>query len=634
MCEQKRALVISLLLTSIISLMVITSPIIGQGSAGQLLITGSDDSSAPTVRLHVYAVDSQGNPVTLDKQSIVVRHNGEEVNNVSIVNPYEAGTFTLFIIDIPEGVAPYIPTIQDGIRQYANDPTMKEQVDYVAVFAVDELAATQILEPGSFHNGVANAFASPLTPMTGATALIDSVMGLLNNVSTLKPNPDMVTHMVLMSDGTDVVSTQFEAPDIPRKAAEIGIPIHTIVLNNQSLSAADKEAGRGYLSQIAAGTRAISTTLSTTEDLQPVWNRISSFRNQTTIQYSVENAMGGDYLVEVSLRDNPAVKAETTVTFPPGAPSVSINLPPEGRNITLPNLDQPINLSISAAVSWLDGAEREITKAQLLVNGIVVQDIDANDLEQFDATINNLQYGLNQIQVAVVDDQGSRAISPEISLTVEQGETEIPESVAPSSLPERIWQRISGAAVFVGGCFIVVFLLILLIGITIVAQRSTLVRRLGIVSLMRRIPFLRSYFPDVYRAQGQLRRADRAQQQLRRYSSDVKGSRSKSGRAARHIAFLEVIESNTTLPSRIDLEEVEAHLGRSASQANVVFKNDATVSRIHATITQEGNDYRIYDEQSTSGTWVNEQRVPEYGLQLMDGDEIRLGAVRLRFRQP
>jgi hypothetical protein len=48
----------------------------------------------------------------------------------------------------------------------------------------------------------------------------------------------------------------------------------------------------------------------------------------------------------------------------------------------------------------------------------------------------------------------------------------------------------------------------------------------------------------------------------------------------------------------------------------------------------EGNHYRIFDEGSTSGTWVNEKAVPEYGVQLVDGDEVHLGAVLLRFRQP
>ena len=88
------------------------------------------------------------------------------------------------------------------------------------------------------------------------------------------------------------------------------------------------------------------------------------------------------------------------------------------------------------------------------------------------------------------------------------------------------------------------------------------------------------------------------------------------------------------MTSRIDLDQVEHRFGRSSNQADIVFKNDGTVSRLHSTIAQEGSEYRLYDEQSTSGTWVNEQRVPDYGIQLVDGDEIRLGAVRLRFRQP
>jgi len=611
-----------------------TGHIFSQQAASQVLITGSDDSGAPTVQLHVYALDNQGNFISLDEQSVVVTHNGVEVSDVSLASPYEAGTFTLIVLDVPEGVSAHIPAIQEAILQYASDSYMKQQVDYVAIYAVDELAASQIMEPVEFHNSITNAFASPLSPKSGATALIDSLMGLLNNVDSLKPKEDMATHVVVMSDGTDIVSTQFEAVDVPKKAAELGIPIHTVILDNQNLSSDDKETGRSYMMQIAAGTRAISTTLATADDLRPVWDRITSFRNQTTLQYTVENAAGGDYLVNLSLRDNPAVGAETTVTFPPGAPSVVLNLPPESRNLTLPNLDQPTVLTLATAVSWLDGAEREVTKAQLLVNGLVVQDINASDLEQFEVEINNLQFGPNQIQVAIVDDQGGRATSPEIILTVDEGETNIPEVVAPRSLPERIWQRISGAATFVGGCFLIAFLLVIIVGITIAGRNSTLIQRLGLVSLLRRVPFLRSYVQDATRAQGKLRRVDRVQRQARRYSSDVQGGRQSAKNSVRLSAFLEVLESTTAMPSRLDLDDVEVHLGRSAAQSDIVFKDDPTVSRMHATIAREGNDNRIYDEQSTSGTWVNEQRVPDYGLQLMDGDEIRLGAVRLRFRQP
>ena len=74
-------------------------------------------------------------------------------------------------------------------------------------------------------------------------------------------------------------------------------------------------------------------------------------------------------------------------------------------------------------------------------------------------------------------------------------------------------------------------------------------------------------------------------------------------------------------------------IGRNPSMCEVAFEEDVTVSRYHANLMREGNGYRIFDERSTSGTWVNERQVPEYGTQLMDGDELHLGAVHLRYRQ-
>jgi len=97
---------------------------------------------------------------------------------------------------------------------------------------------------------------------------------------------------------------------------------------------------------------------------------------------------------------------------------------------------------------------------------------------------------------------------------------------------------------------------------------------------------------------------------------------------------LEVVQTSSQTPQRIDLDMVEVKLGRSSKRSDVAFSGDNTVSRLHATIVQEGGVHRIFDEQSTSGTFVNEQRVHQNGLQLVDGDEIRLGAVLLRYRQP
>jgi pSer/pThr/pTyr-binding forkhead associated (FHA) protein len=109
-------------------------------------------------------------------------------------------------------------------------------------------------------------------------------------------------------------------------------------------------------------------------------------------------------------------------------------------------------------------------------------------------------------------------------------------------------------------------------------------------------------------------------------ASGVAASKAKKGRP-----YLQVIESVTRMPPTIELTAPEHRLGRNPSQSDIAFENDITVSRIHASVMLEGTDYRLYDEASSGGTFVNDQPVPEYGYQLLDGDEIRLGAVRLLY---
>jgi pSer/pThr/pTyr-binding forkhead associated (FHA) protein len=102
----------------------------------------------------------------------------------------------------------------------------------------------------------------------------------------------------------------------------------------------------------------------------------------------------------------------------------------------------------------------------------------------------------------------------------------------------------------------------------------------------------------------------------------------------RTIAHIEVLDAVTDTQPVFELSRAVEKIGRSPGQSHIAFENDITVSRQHASLHLEGSHYRIFDEQSTSGTWVNDQQVPEYGIQLMDGDEIHLGAVHLRYRQP
>jgi hypothetical protein len=56
---------------------------------------------------------------------------------------------------------------------------------------------------------------------------------------------------------------------------------------------------------------------------------------------------------------------------------------------------------------------------------------------------------------------------------------------------------------------------------------------------------------------------------------------------------------------------------------------DQRVSRRHATITARRGAVRVEDDQSANGTFVNGRRV--IAAELSDGDEIVLGATRMRY---
>jgi ribosomal protein L40E len=60
-----------------------------------------------------------------------------------------------------------------------------------------------------------------------------------------------------------------------------------------------------------------------------------------------------------------------------------------------------------------------------------------------------------------------------------------------------------------------------------------------------------------------------------------------------------------------------------------IFLDDVTVSRRHAVLTDENGRFRIEDQGSLNGTFVNRKRVD--ASDLTDGDEVQIGKYRLTF---
>jgi hypothetical protein len=575
------------------------------GNSPQIFITGSRVTSPPNVNLTVYGMDGQGTPLDFSQQTLTVRHNGVASGPVMVNGRTPVGTFTLFLIDIPPGVSAQLPAIQTAIKQFASPAAMQEGTDVVAIYQVGETAAVQLLPPERFYNSVSNLFATPLEPELGATALIDSLGGLIDQIEELKPDPALVPAIVVITDGTDAVSTTYNENEIASRAAVSGVPIHTIWLTNEDLSPGSQQFGQDYLAGVAAGSRGLTARVQDTADLGAIWGRIISFRDQTIVSYAVTGMSGGEATVELSLDGSQTASAESSVTVQGNLPMITLDLPPESRELSLPDLEKPTKLRFSTTLAWLDGEERELAAAQLSING-VSYDIPIKDIAQFDVEATNLGFGTNSVEIAILDIQGLRVTSPEIRLSVTEGPKSLPPELEPGG----------GFWTVLGRVFLTLLVLVGLAAVLFFAVRQGWLS--GLSGAVPRGPSRR-------RPAAALAEAPPTKPVIEAVP-------------LRTIARIEVLEAVShqvghTRPV-FELSRIVEKIGRSPAQSNIAFENDITVSRLHASLHLEGSHYRIFDENSTGGVWVNDQQVPEYGIQLMDGDEIHLGAVHLRYRQP
>jgi len=600
----RMALFASIMLIS--SWLVRSSLVMAQREGGRVEITSSEMESAPNIILRAFAVDDQGEPIPLQADNIVIFHNGQAVSDIQIIGEYQAGTFTIFMVDIPGGLQGKLQPIQQVIEQYSNPTFMDERADYVTLYRVGATGAEQLLSPSNFHDTIQNYFSTtPLQPATEQTALADSVGNLLGQISLLSPKADMATSIVLITDGTDVVSKNFELENIGAIASSMNIPIHTIWIENEELLASTRNGGRDYLTQLSAETSGLSTNLADPESFASIWERIGAFRNHQVIEYIAASIQGGKNEVTLSVTGMPGMEDSVEVSIPQSAPSVEIILPPDSREISLESLEDPIRLSFTTSVSWLDDIFREITSAELLVNHIPVQQIPVDELERFTAEINYFSYGPNDLQVRIEDELGQTATSPVIPLMVNEGDKFVPEEMRPSGISESPIFRI-------GLLCLALFVVVAILALAVVSARQ-------------------------YRARERARKM-RGHEEMQdgtipERDTPAGQASSSQGSVPSGSPYLEVVTSVTRMPPAISLSAVEHRIGRSSLQSDIVFENDITVSRLHASIVLEGTDYRIYDEGSSSGTWVNNQQVPEYGHQLQDGDEIRLGDTWLRYRR-
>jgi pSer/pThr/pTyr-binding forkhead associated (FHA) protein len=96
-----------------------------------------------------------------------------------------------------------------------------------------------------------------------------------------------------------------------------------------------------------------------------------------------------------------------------------------------------------------------------------------------------------------------------------------------------------------------------------------------------------------------------------------------------------VLQSTPTgqagFPVEIPLGEGNTTIGSEAKKAKVILAT-SMISPLHARISRiDGDQFKLFDEGSGSGTWLNYAPVSQYGARLEHGDLVQFGAIIYRF---
>jgi len=598
-------------------------PVFSQAVPDKALITNIDTNNFPELTAHILVVNQDGAVVPgLTAADFSVKEDDTDLVDL-VIESQPVGVQWVIIID-ELGIESRIDKVR-AVLQGLIEGKMGEgdQVQIVVAngggrrilipFTTDKTALLKAIQPDKYAPvGLNN------------TELLKAVSDSLSDLQT-KDDLGLYKTVVIFSAG---VSNQQPLKDTIAAAQRVRIPLHTITISGQDLN--------GSLQSLAAGTKAGDLiNISNAEALGRKFDAIEKQSAQYVLNYRSKVATPGDHALSVAVSKVPAVKR----TFPIEAlepPLVTFIVTGLESGATIQRtqtefgqdsgLVEPASQSVAIQVEFPDGHPRNLVSTRFFIeNGEdqgVSGEIEANgqelieqvltwDLRPFDAP------GENPVRLVAeaVDELGLTGRSEAVDVIVDF--VSAPPPVVNRVLCEAVGRVSEGGKTFCNDSY--EYFLALL---------ATIPAVIALVIVWRR-PVVREYMSSGY-----TRVTEAAQDFI-----DSVTKRTKPGSAAK--AYLIGIEGVDGSRNTFEIYGTTP-IGRSRRNAELLFhanREESAVSRLHCTILEEDEGvFKIRDEGSANGTFLNDERLPELEPRpLNDGDEIELGpvergGVKLRFQ--
>ncbi|MBN1315427.1 MAG: FHA domain-containing protein [Anaerolineales bacterium] len=620
--------------------------LLAQGQVSEVVIPQGkvDYTNFPSVTIKAIVSDDTRSRVEgLTEADFTLREDGQTVPFV--LSEEEMGIQVVFVLDASantrqNGASGYT-RLEEGKQVIYNfaENHMADFFDQIAVLAPKSSTEIQKVAPlpddpddfTPFTNTVSDGtYLYDIPQGVSNTPLNDLVSGALKMLESSAS--ELHRAVVVISDGIDVISDR-EVADIVRTANSLNVPIYTIIFGPTSNWGGQAESNMKRLSldshgahyQLSAQTRkpeAIDSIIE--ETMTSLYEKLDSQRDQYVLTYSSGIFSAGSH--EISL-DVGGKSTKTSMSINVRPPQVTILQPAAGITIDRITDDpgilvqdiEPRTQVVDFEVSWPDGFQREITHVDLLVDGVAVTDACIPPCNQIIWNLTSLGSGSHSIRVRVRDQQGQEAESVEVPLNITiVTPTPVPTATptpyptpTPMPAPLACEDQFTGMTRIVrcnpeiwSLAALIIALFALLLAVFVVRRRPQVIS--SVVNKVKEIT--EPFFLD----------RDRA----------------RSARETK--AVLVILEGDDPSRKPIELVGDNIRIGRDEALAQVVL-NDRSVSRLHARISEEGDRkggarFMLYDEGSTSGTYVNYEPVGINGQWLQHDDIVNLGRVRMQFK--
>ena len=461
-----------------------------------------------------------------------------------------------------------------------------------------KVAQNWTYDPNRIYNQAYLKLNSPIEKMTALYAITLASISSMKYVENYVYNPKV---LIILSDGVDKTSPQ-NVTDIISRAQALNVVLLTIKIGPTTMGNASS------LQRMAEETNGISIMYTEKKDLEIIHTYIRALRIGYELTYRSTATNSGQHFIKAKLHTEKTSLSSNDfpfgITVLPPQPTITSPSPGKIERSTQswetdPTTIEPRSLLVTLEVRFPDGHPRALREVRYLVNGAMVA--KTLPTEGFAWDISSLSSGKYSLQAEVIDEIGLAGRSDPVTVDIEVSRPEPPVSTkTPEELEEasRLQKRET--------------LLRLIIAIALIAAGVALI--VSISAYIRHPRQTREAISNI---------TDTIKTKVFRRTPGV------SPQPA--LAYL--IEKDSSGPGRrYEILNQSVYIGRDPSRADITFQ-DLTVSRLHARIAEvEDNEFWIYDEGSTSGTFVNGEMVTAKGKMLNDGDIIYLGRIELQFK--